>query len=132
MAIASNIRATFFKSDGGIDLAELKIIGDPNTVIYKIKDKEEELKERFPQEYADYFKMSKPKTPKTTPLSKLQGLGNKKEEALNVEGIRTVEDLAALSDSNCHGLGKGTLDLRKRAKDFLAEKYNIRAEQVVG
>ena len=33
----SNLRATFYKSEEGIDLVELKLIGDPNSVIYQLK-----------------------------------------------------------------------------------------------
>ena len=57
MATQSNLRANFYKSDNGVDLVELKLIGDPNTVIYRVKDKEEQLKEQFPKEYAEYFKV---------------------------------------------------------------------------
>jgi predicted flap endonuclease-1-like 5' DNA nuclease len=133
MATQSNLRANFYKSDNGVDLVELKLIGDPNTVIYRVKDKEEQLKEQFPKEYAEYFKV-KPakKTPKATPLNVLKDLGKRKEDVLKLEGIKSVEELASLSDGACHGLGKGTLDLRKMAKDYLAEKYDIQAEQVVG
>ena len=40
----SNLRATFYKSEEGIDLVELKIIGDPNSVIYKVSEKSEQFK----------------------------------------------------------------------------------------
>ena len=129
----ANLRANFYKSDKGIDLVELKLIGDPNTVIYRVKDKEEQFIEQFPKEYAEYFKV-KPtkKTPKATPLNVLKDLGKRKVDVLKLEGIKSVEELASLSDGACHGLGKGTLDLRKMAKEHLAEKYDIQAEQVVG
>ena len=57
MATQSNLRANFYKSEEGVDLVELKLIGDPNTVIYRVKDKKEQLKEQFPKEYAEYFKV---------------------------------------------------------------------------
>ncbi len=49
-----------------------------------------------------------------------------------MEGITSVEQLADLSDGACHGLGKGTLDYRKEAKEFLMKKHDIKPLQVVG
>jgi hypothetical protein len=129
----SNLRATFYKSEEGIDLVELKLIGDPNSVIYKVSAKSEEFKKDFPKEWADFYKDKSPvKTIKTTNLDVLQTMNPRKIDALKLEGVESVEQLAELSDGACHGLGKGTLDYRKEAKEFLMEKHNIKPLQVVG
>ena len=129
----SNLRATFYKSEEGIDLVELKIIGDPNSVIYKVSEKSEQLKKDFPKEWASFYKGKSPvKTIKTTNLDVLQTMSPRKIDALKLEGVESVEQLAELSDGACHGLGKGTLDYRKEAKEFLMEKHDIKPLQVVG
>ena len=47
-----NLRVNIFKSeDGKQDLVEFKLIGDPNTVIYKMTEKEAQVKHDFPAEY---------------------------------------------------------------------------------
>ena len=52
-----NLRVNIFKSeDGKQDLVEFKLIGDPNTVIYKMTEKEEQIKKEFPAEYNAYYK----------------------------------------------------------------------------
>ncbi len=59
--MAGNRRINIFKdSTNKFDLVEIKLIGDPNTVIYKMKDKEEQIKQEFPNEYNAYYKNKKP------------------------------------------------------------------------
>tara|TARA_R100000781_G_scaffold18090_1_gene14145 strand:- start:42 stop:437 length:396 start_codon:yes stop_codon:yes gene_type:complete len=129
----SNLRATFYKSEEGIDLVELKLIGDPNSVIYKVSEKSEQLKKDFPKEWASFYKDKSPaKTIKTTNLDILECMSKRKIDALKLEGVESVEQLAELSDGACHGLGKGTLDYRKEAKEFLMKKHDIKPLQVVG
>ena len=43
----SNLRANFFKSEDGIDMVELSIIGDPNSVIHKVESRAEEFEKKF-------------------------------------------------------------------------------------
>tara|TARA_R110002020_G_scaffold223804_1_gene433009 strand:- start:516 stop:911 length:396 start_codon:yes stop_codon:yes gene_type:complete len=127
-----NIRVNIYKSDDGKqDLVEMKIIGDPNTVIYKMSDKGEEIKKDFPAEYNAYYNTKAP-TPKGTPIKKLKALNRGKIKFFEVEGITSIEQLADLSDGACHGLGKDVLDCRKQAKNYLAQEYDIKPEQVVG
>ena len=129
----SNLRATFYKSEEGIDLVELKLIGDPNSVIYKVSEKSEQLKKDFPKEWASFYKKDKKiKVKKETNLDVLECMNKKKIDVLKLEGITSVEQLAALSDGACHGLGKGTIDYRKEAKEFLMDKHDIKPLQVVG
>ncbi len=49
--MAGNKRITIYRdATDSFDLVEIKLIGDPNTVIYKMKDKEEQIKQEFPNE----------------------------------------------------------------------------------
>ena len=99
-----------------------------------MKDKEEQIKQEFPNEYNAYYKSKKPvkNTKKETSLTKLKSLNINKKKFFEMEGINSVEQLAGLSDGACHGLGKGTLDYRKEAKEFLMKKHDIKPLQVVG
>ena len=53
--MGGNKRITIYRdATDSFDLVEIKLIGDPNTVIYKMKDKEEQIKQEFPNEYNAY------------------------------------------------------------------------------
>ena len=56
MSETSNLRAIFSKDESSRDVVEVAIIGDPNTMIYYVKDHSERLKKDFPNEWAKYFK----------------------------------------------------------------------------
>jgi hypothetical protein len=129
--MAGNRRITIYRDPTNkFDLVEIKLIGDPNTVIYKMKDKEEQIKQEFPD---DYYKNKKPKVQekKETPLSKLKSLNRNKKKFFEMEGITSIEQLAELSDGACHGLGKDVLDHRKEAKQFLAGGKDVKPQQPV-
>ena len=132
MSETSNLRAIFSKDESSRDVVEVAIIGDPNTMIYYVKDHSERLKNDFPNEWAKYFKEKGSIKIQETHLKSLECMDARKIEALKIEGITSVEQLSDLSDGACHGLGKGTLDYRKEAKAFMMEKHNIKPLQVVG
>ena len=51
----SNIRIEIFAGENGSpDLVEIRRVGDFNTVLYKVSEKEDFLKENFPVEYQAY------------------------------------------------------------------------------
>ena len=132
--MTGNRRINIFRDPTNkFDLVEIKLIGDPNTVIYKMKDKEEQIKQEFPNEYNAYYKSKKPvkNTKKETPLTKLKALNINKKKFFEMEGITSIEQLAGLSDGACHGLGKDVLDHRKEAKKFLYGNSE-QIQQIVG
>lgn len=132
--MTGNRRINIFRDPTNkFDLVEIKLIGDPNTVIYKMKDKEEQIKQEFPNEYNAYYKSKKPvkNTKKETPLTKLKSLNINKKKFFEMEGITSIEQLAGLSDGACHGLGKDVLDHRKEAKKFLYGNSE-QIQQIVG
>ena len=128
----SNLRANFFKTEDGIDMVELSIIGDPNSVIHKVEPRAKEFEKDFPREWSEFYKDKKIKVKKETNLDVLECMNKRKIDVLKLEGITSVEQLAVLSDGACHGLGKGTIDYRKEAKEFLMDKHDIKPLQVVG
>ena len=133
--MAGNKRITIYRDPTNkFDLVEIKLIGDPNTVIYKMKDKEEQIKQEFPNEYNNYYKNKKSVSneKKETPLTKLKSLNKGKKKFFEMEGITSVEQLADLSDGACHGLGKDVLDCRKQARNYLAKEHDIKPQQIVG
>ena len=115
----SNLRIEFIDNDGGPDLVEIRRVGDMNTVIYKISEKVDYLEEHFPLELAAYQKTGATQIrAKGTPLEK--------------QDVRTVEQLAELSDASATALGAGMTDLRKKARDHLADAAGIEPLRTVG
>ena len=56
MSATSNLRAIFSKDESSRDVVEVAIIGDPNTMIYYVKDHSERLKKDFPNEWQSTLK----------------------------------------------------------------------------
>jgi|TARA_R110000744_G_scaffold190849_2_gene310045 hypothetical protein len=130
----SNIRIELFAGENGSpDLVEIRRVGDFNTVLYKVSEKEDYLKENFPVEYAAYKEGVRGKVrPKGTPLTELRGVGARKENVLIHQDVNTVEELADLSDASVGSLGAGTVDLRKKARDYIANREGMKPVQAVG
>jgi predicted flap endonuclease-1-like 5' DNA nuclease len=130
----SNIRIEIFAGENGSpDLVEIRRVGDFNTVLYKVSEKEDYLKENFPVEWAAYANGHRGKVrPRGTLLTELKGVGERKERILIQQDVNTVEELADLSDASVGSLGAGTVDLRKKARDFIAAREGMRPAQAVG
>jgi predicted flap endonuclease-1-like 5' DNA nuclease len=130
----SNIRIEIFAGENGSpDLVEIRRVGDFNTVLYKVSEKEDYLKENFPAEYASYKEGVRGKVrPKGTPLTELRGVGERKENVLIHQDVNTVEELADLSDASVSSLGAGTVDLRNKARDYIANREGMKPVQAVG
>ena len=130
----SNIRVEIFSGENGSpDLVEIRIVGDFNTVLYKVSEKEDYLKEGFPAEWAAYQRGDVGKVPKNgTALTALRGVGERKAKVLEQQDVATIEELADLSDASVGALGAGTVDLRKKARDYIAEREGMKPIQAVG
>lgn len=78
-------------------------------------------KERFPAQFEAYKKKQPQECAAGTPLTKWPGSppASRIKEAAYL-GIHTVEQLAAVSDSNLPRLGVGWRELRQKAIDYLA------------
>jgi predicted flap endonuclease-1-like 5' DNA nuclease len=129
----SNLRIEFIDNDGGPDLVEIRRVGDMNTVIYKVSEKVDYLEEHFPLELAAYQKTGATQIrAKGTPLTDIRGLGKRRASTLEKQDVKTVEQLAELSDASATALGAGMTDLRKKARDHLADAAGIEPLRTVG
>jgi predicted flap endonuclease-1-like 5' DNA nuclease len=129
----SNLRIEFLQNDGGPDLVEIRRVGDMNTVIYKVSEKAEYLEEHFPLELAAYQKTGATEIrAKGTPLTDIKGLGKRRASTLEKQDVKTVEQLAELSDASINSLGAGMVDLRKKARDHMAGIAGIEPIRTVG
>tara|TARA_R100001132_G_C3215273_1_gene56340 strand:- start:53 stop:445 length:393 start_codon:yes stop_codon:yes gene_type:complete len=129
----SNLRIEFIDNDDGPDLVEVRRVGDMNTVIYKVSEKLSFLEEHFPLELAAYQKTGATEIrAKGTPLTDIKGLGKRRVATLEKQDVKTVEQLAELSDASINSLGAGMVDLRKKARDHIAEAAGIEPVRTVG
>jgi predicted flap endonuclease-1-like 5' DNA nuclease len=129
----SNLRIEFIDNDDGPDLVEVRRVGDMNTVIYKVSEKLSFLEEHFPLELAAYQKTGATEIrAKGTPLTDIKGLGKRRASTLEKQDVKTVEQLAELSDASINSLGAGMVDLRKKARDHIAEAAGIEPVRTVG
>ena len=129
----SNLRIEFIDNDDGPDLVEVRRVGDMNTVIYKVSEKLGFLEEHFPLELAAYQKTGATEIrAKGTPLTDIKGLGKRRASTLEKQDVKTVEQLAELSDASINSLGAGMVDLRKKARDHIAGAAGIEPIRTVG
>ena len=129
----SNLRIEFIDNDGGPDLVEIRRVGDTNTVINKVSEKLDWLEEHFPLELAAYQKTGATEIrAKGTPLTDIKGLGKRRASTLEKQDVKTVEQLAELSDASINSLGAGMVDLRKKARDHIAGAAGIEPIRTVG
>ena len=129
----SNLRIEFIDNDDGPDLVEVRRVGDMNTVIYKVSEKLDWLEEHFPLELAAYQKTGATEIrAKGTPLTDIKGLGKRRASTLEKQDVKTVEQLAELSDASINSLGAGMVDLRKKARDHMAGAAGIEPVRTVG
>ena len=133
----SNLRIEFLPGeDGGPDLVEMHRVGDMNSVIYKVSEKIDFLREHFPHEMAAYEEhgggIAISTSTEGPSLTSLKGVGPRRAQTLVRRDVATVEQLAELSDASVHGLGAGVVDLRRKARDYLADQAGIEPVRTVG
>lgn len=113
----SPIRAEFFKDvDGQRDMVELKIVGDPNTLIKKVTP---EIAGRFPREWESYQAKNEVIHVDGTSLLEVPGVDRNAAATLRMHGVRTAEELAALDEAQARALGLGGLTFWKAAKNLI-------------
>jgi|TARA_Y100000310_G_C20593708_1_gene769419 predicted flap endonuclease-1-like 5' DNA nuclease len=133
----SNLRIEFLPGEnGGPDLVEMRRVGDLNSVIYKVAEKVDFLQEHFPHEMAAYEEHGAgggiSTSAEGTPLTVLKGVGARRAKTLVRRDVATVEQLAELSDASVSGLGAGVVDLRRKARDYLADQAGVEPVRTVG
>lgn len=77
------------------------------------------------------FKAGQAEVVTGTPLKEWPAITRSQAESLAYHGIRTVEELANLSDGNAQTVGPGMQALKQKAKDFIEKaKGNAPAEKL--
>ena len=115
----SPLRAEFFKDvDGHRDMVELKIVGDPNTVILKATP---ELAGKYQREWESYQRKyaSESETYHGTSILEVPGVDRNAAATLKMHGIRNAEELAALDEAQARNIGMGGLTFWKAAKNLI-------------
>jgi hypothetical protein len=116
----NKLRAKFFRDEeANRDMIEIKIIGDPNTLIRKVSPQDVE---RWPNEWSGYQAGKAEIEVKGTSLMEVPGIDKGRALAFKLQGVRTAEELAGLDEAAAKGLGLGTWTLVRVAKAFLAER----------
>lgn len=100
-----------------LDFVLILIPGDPQTRIETIAT--EHYKRRFPMEWRKYQE-SNSNTESGTPLAAWGMLSQAQVHELSYFNITTVEALAELSDANAQKFMGGMVNMRERAKRYLA------------
>lgn len=101
------------------EFVEIKIKGqDKQVVVHEVN---EHYRNRFPIAYA-LFQRQKPAPVVGTPIEQLPGIGPSMAHSLKGLNLRTVEDLAAVTDENTiQRIGMGARDMITRAKAWLSQ-----------
>ena len=116
----SKLRAKFFKDDDNSqDYVEITIIGDPNTLIRKVKPEDVS---RFPREWESYRAGTPEPIVGGTPLTEIPGVDKGLSLALKLKGVRNAEELCALDEAALKGLGMNMITFQKAAKNLVAAK----------
>lgn len=99
-----------------IEYIEKRIPGDRTNIVFKpLRDAD---KKEFAAQYQHW--LATREDPKSGyPLKDWPPLVRSQVEQLAFHGVKTVEELANLSDSVCQSIGSGTLAVRQKAKDWL-------------
>lgn len=128
----SPLRATFFKdADGQRDKVEIKVVGDPNTIIQKVTP---EIVAQFPHEWEQYqARQERDPEPETygTSLLEVPGIDRNAAATLKMHGVRNVEELAGLDEAKARSLGMSGLTFWKSANNLLKLRHLEKLQAVM-
>lgn len=100
-----------------VEFVEKFVVGDKTSIVQRPATDLD--RRQHAQEYA-LFKQGDAEQVSGTPLKELPGVTKSQLEELVYVKVRTVEQLASISDGNLQQMGMGYRSLRDRAKDWLA------------
>lgn len=99
------------------DFVRIMTPGDTKTTVYR--EATDQDKRRFPKAWANYERGLEEVT-EGTPLDQWNQISKSQTKELAHVNVRTVEQLISVSDANIQRMGPGFMQLRDRAKQYLA------------
>jgi len=115
-----------------VDMVTVRQIGATDSVVFEVdgwlaQNKIEVSNGRLPKEHADLYATSYERWKsgqeiplEGTPIKTWPVISPAQVEALVRVGLRTVEDLASLNDEGLRKIGMGAVELRQKAKAWMA------------
>src|SRR5262245_41373278 len=110
--------AKFFRR-GDQDYVEISFIGAKDTLVERVQPSHMAT---FSNEWDDYCDGRPIQRRAGTALTDLPSLDHEKAECYIARNVHTLEELAALSDAQCQGIGHGTLTDRQGARKLVAQR----------
>jgi hypothetical protein len=118
--------AKFFRR-GEQDFVEISFIGAKDTLVEKVAPVH---MAQFRNEWDAYCDGRPMRRREGIALTELPGLDDEKAEGYIARNVHTLEELAALSDAQCQGIGHGTLTDRQGARKLVMERQLQRRDQM--
>lgn len=110
--------AKFFRR-GEQDFVEISFIGAKDTLVERVQPWH---MARFRSEWDAYCDGRPVRRREGIALTELPGIDDEKAESYIGRNVHTVEELAALSDAQCQGIGHGTLTDRQGARKLVTQR----------
>jgi hypothetical protein len=110
--------AKFFRR-GEQDFVEISFIGAKDTLVERVQPSH---MAQFRTEWDAYCDGRPMQRRQGIPLTDLPGLDEARAEGYIARNVHTLEELAALSDALCQGIGHGTLTDRQGARKLVAQR----------
>lgn len=110
--------AKFFRR-GEHDFVEISFIGAKDTLVEKVSPSH---MAQFRNEWDAYCDGRPLMRRQGMPLTDLPGLDDERAEHYVARNVHTLEELAALSDAQCQGIGHGTITDRQGARRLVLQR----------
>jgi hypothetical protein len=110
--------ARFFRR-GDQDFVEISFVGAKDTLVEKVKPSH---MAQFRNEWDAYCDGRPMQRRDGIALTELPGLDEERAESYIARNVHTLEELAALSDAQCQGIGHGTLTDRQGARQVVTQR----------
>ena len=118
--------AKFFRR-GEQDFVEISFIGAKDTLVEKVAPAH---MAQFRNEWDAYCDGRPMQRRAGIGLTELAGLDDEKAESYVARNVHTLEELAALSDAQCQGIGHGTLTDRQGARKLVMQRQLERRDRM--
>lgn len=110
--------AKFFRR-GEEDFVEISFVGAKDTLVERVKPSHMAA---FRHEWDAYCDGRPAQRREGIALTELPGVDGEKAESYVARNVHTLEELAALSDAQCQGIGHGTLTDRQGARKLVMQR----------